>query len=222
MDGNKVKFRYGTPVTADHPELLPGSFVFDSASLALYLDTDTSRVQIHDPLKLSLTGGTLTGTVSVVSESGVTVSTFNTSGVIQGVFLETTGDVSLDESPDRFAVLDSTGRIRSRTLSQMRADLGIVDPIVLGNLAYKDSASGKYTPVGIVSTPTVTIHYGTDRVVSSIIAGDISKYEVDGEVLSLIPGTKTTAEYADVMKSITSVDVSQPEFTGTEGTVTVS
>lgn len=223
MNGNKVKFRYGTPVSSDYPELIPGSFVFDYESLALYIDTDVRRLQVKDPLKLSLSGGILHGSLEVVAEDGATMCSLDSvSGIVSGVFLETTGDIALDTAPNLYAVLDDTGRIRSRTLAEMQKDLGIIDPVTLGALAYKDSASGQYTPVGSVSTPTVTVNYDSESVIGSITAGDLPKYEVSGEKLTLDPGTQTTATAVNVMKNISSVTVSQPVFTGTESTITVS
>ena len=223
MSHNLVKFRYGTPVTADYPDLAPGTFTFDSESLALYLDTDTRRVQVQDPLKLSLTGGTLTGSLQVVSNDGATKCSLNhNTGVIQGDFLETTGDISLDAPPGLYAVIDENGRIRTRTVAQMKSDLNIIDPTTLGALAYKDSAYGVYVPVGTVSTPDVTIECNTENVVKTVTAGDLPTYEVSGELLSLNPGTQTTSSSTDVVKDIASVTVSQPVFTGTEATITVS
>lgn len=221
LNATVVAFRYGTPVTASSPQLIPGSFVFDSATLALYLDTDVARVQVKDPLKLSLTGGTLTGNVNVVNNQGTTVSSIEAeTGVISGKFLETTGEIALDHAPSLYAVIEN-GRIRTRTRAQMLVDLGIVDPESLGALAYKDSASGEYTPVGVVSTPQVTVNYATISVVESILPGDLPSYTVTDQTLSLTSGTQTEASSTDVMRSITSVDVSQPTFTGTTATIVV-
>lgn len=219
---NLVKFRYGSPVTENSPALLPGAFTFDSDSLALYIDLDDARVQIQDPLKLSLTGGQLTGSVEVVDNLGTTMSSFGVDGVVQGQFLETTGNIALDTAPTLYAVLDANGRIRTRTKAEMILDLRILDPDSLGDLAYKDSASGSYTPVGTVSTPTVTVNYDTESVVKSVTPGDLPTYEVTGELLELGQGSQLSTASTDVMKTITSVEVSQPEFTGTPGTVNVN
>ena len=223
MEGNRVKFRYGTPVTPISPVLIPGSFVFDSDALALYVDTDTGRVQVTDPLKLALTGGTLRGSLEVVSSDGATMCSLSAvTGVVRGQFIETTGNIALSETPGLIAVIDSDGRIRSRTLAEIQSDLGIIDPATLGALAYKDAASGSYTPEGSVSAPDVTVTCSTENVVKSITAGDLPRYEVSGEILSLSTGTQTTASNTDVVKAITAVDVSAPEFTGVTATITVS
>lgn len=52
MTQNLVKFRYGPGVTASSPDLLPGAFTFDSNTYALYLDNNTERLPIRDPLSL--------------------------------------------------------------------------------------------------------------------------------------------------------------------------
>lgn len=129
MDQVNVSFRYGTPVTSDYPSLSPGTFTFDSESLSLYLDTETERLQVKDPLKLSLTGGTLSGDLSVEDSEGTIVASISSlTGVVKGKFLEATGDLALNETPGLYAVFDETGRIRTRTRAQMQKDLGVVVP----------------------------------------------------------------------------------------------
>lgn len=146
MNQNLVKFKYGPSVTATSPffpPLEPGAFVFDSETLALYIDLTDRRVQVKDPLKMSLTGGTITGDVQIVDQNGTTSSSFNAStGAIQGQYLETTGNISIGEGesiPDNFAVIDNNGRIRSLTKQQVISELGIATTQSLGALAYKDS-----------------------------------------------------------------------------------
>lgn len=192
---NKVKFRMGTPVTQSSPALIPGSFLFDTATFCLWLDLDSRRVQIQDPLKLSLTGGQVSGTIEVVNGQGTTVSRINTSGVIQGQYLETTGEIHSDDAAVAFAIVDTNGRIRTRTKTEIQGDLG------LGALAYKNSVTGQYTPVGTVSAPAVT---KTDTDVLSD-AG-----VVDGMLLF------------NTAKVLTDVTVAAPTFTGTESTVTLN
>lgn len=223
MNNKDVVFRYSVEAVTDNsPSLLPGSFTFDSKSLALYIDTDTQRVQVKDPLKLSLTGGDLTGDVQVLDSDGTVTAVMNTLGVVQGKYLETTGNIALDTAPNLYAVIDSTGRIRTRTRAQMVQDLGIVDPDSLGALAYVDSAISEYTPEGTVSKPIVTVNSNTESVIKSITSGNPSSYNVEGEVLSLVEGTKTTFTSTEAIKNITSVDVTQPIFTGTKATITVN
>lgn len=221
----EVKFRYGSPVTPDNPVLIPGSFVFDNQTLALYIDTMDKRVQVKDPLKLSLTGGTLTGNLKVINEEGTTTSCIKAStGVISGRFLETTGDIYIGQNetrPTRYAVIDDNGRIRALTRDQMKQELNVADINELGNLAFKNNASTTYTPMGIVTTPTVTINYGVTSVVSNVTSGDLPNFQVSGEILSLFSGTQDEVSNTNVVKSITSINVSQPQFIGTTSTITV-
>lgn len=226
MRDNLVQFRYGTPVTTTEPlfpELIPGSFVFDSSTFALYLDTDLTRVQIKDPLKLSLTGGDVSGNINVVDNLGTTLCSLSANnGTVTGVYLQATGNLSMSTAPDLYAVVDSSGKIRTRTKAEMIFDLHILDPDSLGELAYKDTVSGKYTPVGTISAPVVTISYNSEDVVKEVTPGDLPSMEVSGEVLELVPGTQLTSTNTNVMKSISSVEVSAPEFTGSESTITLS
>lgn len=215
QESTTVRFRYGTPVTSNYPEVIPGSFIFDSSELCLYLDTSSGRHQVVDPLKLSLTGGTLTGTVEVVDAWGTVVASFSKTGTVSGLYLQTTGNISMPTAPNLYAVVDENGRIRTRTRDEMITDLNIFNPDLLGTLAYKDSATGVYTPIGTITPPEVTVNYDTQEVVGTV---STTHYEVFDEVLTLTEVTHTTTE---VMKSITSVDVTTPTFTGETATITV-
>lgn len=82
------------------------------------------------------------------------------------------------------------------------------DASELGDLAYKDSASGKYTPAGTVSQPTFT---GTQATIS---ISNTAKGTVT--VSSADVTTGTTANYTP------KGTVSKPSFTGTAGSVSVS
>lgn len=224
MDNNYVNFRYGTPVTINplFPALEPGTFSFDSESLALYLDTDTKRVQIKDPLKLSLTGGTLTGDL-LICDNGVTTSSIHAAeGIVRGQYLETTGDIHLNVPADNYAIIDGNGRIRSRTKSETLADLGISS---LGALAHKDTASGIFTPEGRVTAPTILITSSTGDInsVSRFSPGELPSFTVESEVLQLDEGElpELETEQQAVMLTIDSIQVSEPEFIGTTATITV-
>jgi len=223
MEGNLINFRYGTPVTIDplYPELEPGTFSFDYETLALYLDTDTRRVQVMDPLKLSLSGGAMTGDLTVENGGTVVASISSETGVIQGQYLETTGSIHLDVAPRSYAVIDDNGRIRTRTKAEMIQDLGIISPATLGALAFKDSASGSYTPQGTISAPSADIALTSGPVVRQITPGELPSFTVRNEALELSEGTQTTAETTEVVLHIDSVTVGQPEFTGVTATITV-
>ena len=225
MDEYIVKFRYGTPVTTTapfQPELMPGAFTFDAATLALYIDTSSTRVQVKDPLKLSLTGGTLTGDLEVSSNGSTTSCIRADTGVIRGMYLETTGNIHLDERPTAYAVIDANGRVRTRTRAEMLQDLNIIDPATLGALAYKDLARGSYTPQGSISTPTATVNSTDGQVITDFVPGQLPSFTVSGEKLTLSEGTQPTVTKSRAVLKIDSISISKPEFTGIQATITVS
>lgn len=98
----------------------------------------------------------------------------------------------------------------------------------LGGLAFKDSASGKFTPAGTVNKPTVTVTPKTETVKAFNAAGSLPTWSasVDDttETLSFTftAGSLPTSVNKTVVTGITSTTVGDIEFTGTEGTVTVS
>ena len=85
----------------------------------------------------------------------------------------------------------------------------------LGLLAYKDSASGTYTPTGSVSN----VALGTTSVNSMTSAGSMPTYTVQNETLTIGAGSVPTSESVTVGDGTVST---QPSFTGTEATITVS
>lgn len=175
-DNTPVKFIAGTPVTSSSPALEVGAIIYDTGSGALYIDTLSGRLQVTDPLKLSITGGQLTGNLEIL-DTGQTVATIGTDGTIQAQFLEATGVIHLDTAPHSYAVFaDNDGErdsmIQSRTLSETITDLGIDEKI--------DSSD-------VESGVAVT----------SITAGDLPSFEsnYDSEVLTIVfsAGTSPTA-----------------------------
>lgn len=93
-----------------------------------------------------------------------------------------------------------------------------------GALAFKSSASGNYTPAGTVSKPTASITGGTTGKVNSITSvGTLPSCTVSGETLVFNAGTLPT-KGADqtVVTSVGTVGVTQPTFSGTAATITVS
>ena len=180
MNQKQVKFKMGAQVTTTSPFFPPleeGSFVFDTQSLALYIDLENRRVQVKDPLKLSLTGGTITGDttffgdttfsgeINVVDQNGTTTSGFSAdTGIIYGNYLETTGEfVPINPEnheiiPEQYAVIDDNGRIRSITKEQMIAELN------LGTLAHKNNIvfePEKRLPAKILNN-TETLSFDTE------------------------------------------------------------
>ena len=136
MEGNKIRFRYGTPVTNSppyRPSLDPGSFVFDSKTWALYIDTEDGRKLVTDITKLSLSGGQVTGTVEVVS-GGATRISLDTSGVITGQYLDLTGDLEIGSLDlyNYIAVVDTNNRIKGISLERLSDDLNVPDILASG------------------------------------------------------------------------------------------
>lgn len=117
----------------------------------------------------------------------------------------------------------------------------------LGLLAYKDSASGTYTPTGTVSQPSFSngsctpngsvsnVELNTKTVKQFKTAGSMPTYTVSNETLTISAGevptgedvtvgdgtVKTQPSFTGSTSSVTGT-VSQPSFTGTEATITVS
>lgn len=96
----------------------------------------------------------------------------------------------------------------------------------IGNLAIKDSVSATYTPAGSVGTPTITVTPNTASIgsASGWSAGSAASFSVSGGTLSITAGsapslTVTSTTVATGIKSATS---SQPSWTGTQATITVS
>lgn len=111
------------------------------------------------------------------------------------------------------------------------------DLSALGSLAYKSSASGTFTPTGSVSAPTVTVTPTTTTVNSITDVGTLPSCtlpslstSVANETLTLswtagsfAAGTlPTKGSDTTVATGISSATASQPTFTGSAGTVTVS
>lgn len=93
-----------------------------------------------------------------------------------------------------------------------------------GALAFKSSASGSFTPIGTVSQPSVSVEGNSTTTVNSITnVGTLPTMSVSGETLTLYPGTlPTKGSDTTVVTNTGTISVSQPTFTGTAGSVTVS
>lgn len=103
------------------------------------------------------------------------------------------------------------------------------DLSLLGALAYKDSASGSFTPAGSVSAPNIAVATagGTTTVNSITAVGSLPAYTatVANETLTMTwnAGTLPTKGADTVVKTTDAAySASQPTFTGTADTVTVS
>ena len=92
----------------------------------------------------------------------------------------------------------------------------------LGTLAYKDSASGSYTPQGSVAAPGVTVTPTTDTIKPVTDVGSMPTFTVSGETLIIGAGAVPTLGAEKAFMTGASATASAPAFTGTTGTVTVS
>lgn len=95
----------------------------------------------------------------------------------------------------------------------------------LGDLAYKNTASGSFTPAGSVSAPAITITPSTEVVKGVNSVGSLPAWSasVTDETLSFSfsAGALPTTKNSTVMTGASAASA-QPTFTGTAGTVTVS
>ena len=99
------------------------------------------------------------------------------------------------------------------------------DLSALGALAYKNTASGSYTPAGTVEAPTISVKTaGSTTTVNSITnVGTLPTYTVSGEVLTLTQGKLPTKGSNQTVKTgDAAYQATAPKFTGTTGSVTVS
>lgn len=96
------------------------------------------------------------------------------------------------------------------------------ETVTLGNLAFQDSASTEYTPEGTISAPPVTYTTESVSAITKIIPGELPSYTVEDTVLTLKEGTQLQTESAEVVLTVTSIEVGAPEFTGVTATITVT
>lgn len=92
----------------------------------------------------------------------------------------------------------------------------------LGTLAYKDSASGSYTPQGSVAAPAVTVEPTTDTIKPVTDVGSMPTFTVSGETLIIGAGAVPTLGEDKTFMTGASATASAPAFSGTPSTVTVS
>lgn len=94
-------------------------------------------------------------------------------------------------------------------------------------LAYKDNASGNFTPSGSVGTPTITVTPSTTTINPIDSVGSLPAFSatVSNENLTFswnAGALPTKGSDVTVATGIQSAISTQPSFTGTQGTVTVS
>ncbi len=92
----------------------------------------------------------------------------------------------------------------------------------LGGLAFKNSATGSFTPAGTVGAPNVTVTPTTDSIQPVSSVGTAASFTVSGEELVITPGTAPTLGTAKTFMTGASASADAPTFTGTAGNVTVS
>lgn len=96
----------------------------------------------------------------------------------------------------------------------------------LGSLAYKNEATGTFTPEGSVTAPTITVSPATKSVKVVDSAGTLPAWSatVSEETLSFDfnAGSLPTTTDQTVVTGITDATSSAPVFSGTSGTVNVS
>lgn len=130
-----VKFTVGTGITSSAPELVAGQFLYDTAAQALYLDVweydeenNNSlivRTQIKDPLKLSLTGGALTGDLQIVDNLGhARVTLWRNGDVDVDGYYRCSALLETSEIPDSVAVWVD-GTLRAKSLRDIFNDMEI-------------------------------------------------------------------------------------------------
>lgn len=100
------------------------------------------------------------------------------------------------------------------------------DLSAMGDLAYKDTATGTFTPAGSVAAPTVTVTPTTDTVSPIDSVGTLPSFTatVESETLTLgwSAGTLPTKGTDVTVMTGASATASAPAFTGTAGNVEVS
>lgn len=121
---------------------------------------------------------------------------------------------SLKIADTTYTLKDATARSNQQALESQ-----------LGDLAYKDTASGSVTPAGTVSAPSITITPTTSTIAAVNTVGTLPTWSasVNNEILSFSfsAGTLPTTTNATVMTGA-SASATAPTFTGTSANVTVS
>ena len=140
------------------------------------------------------------------------------------------GGVSVTAKKGEIANFGSKEFIFNGSIWQEFGDLS-----ALGSLAYKNSASGSYTPAGSVSAPTISVATAgtTDKIKGMASVGTLpsftgTSYSVSNETLtigaeSFNAGTLPTQTVEKTFKTgDASYSASTPSFTGTQATIIVS
>lgn len=171
--------------------------------------------------------GTISGAMTYLGTTTTAISDGSTTNPI------TIGGKSVTVVAGNVVIYGNSEYVWSDTESKWR-EFGSTGS--LKALAFKDSASGSYTPAGTVSAPTVSVSVNTTSIKPFGNAGTLPSCTlpemtatVSGETLTLgwtagsfSAGTLPSAGTAiTVATDIKSASASAPTFTGTSGTVTV-
>lgn len=125
-------------------------------------DIQDSVISLENTEKTSISGGAVTGGANALvtkevldatldgklSTSGGTLTGNLTGKYITGTWLKTTDASELSTTPEKIAVLDSTGWVYYRTLEHLKSDLGVGSGSGSSNLpAVTTSDNGKFLQV---------------------------------------------------------------------------
>lgn len=172
--------------------------------------------------------GAVSGAMKYLGTSATAISDGSTANPI------TIGGKSVTAGAGDVVIYGNSEFVWSETESKWR-EFGSTGS--LKALAFKDSASGSYTPAGTVSAPEVSVSVNTTSVKPFGSAGTLPSCTlpemtatVSGETLTLgwtagtfSAGTLPSAGTAvTVATGIKSASASAPTFAGTEGSITVS
>lgn len=86
-----------------------------------YLDGVTSAIQTQLDGKVSKTGDTMTGTLTVGSAS------LETNGYVTGTWLKSTANNHSSSAATKVAIFDGSGWLYNRTVDELKSDMGLSD-----------------------------------------------------------------------------------------------
>lgn len=110
QDKDAAKFYVGTSAPTD--------------TTALWIDTDDGGETLtpEDIGALPITGGKMTGALNVNDQASI-----DTNGYVKGTWLYMSADTSLGSAPTQGVCVKQGGWIYTRTLDQLRGDIGAVN-----------------------------------------------------------------------------------------------
>ena len=149
----------------------------------------SNGITVYDDTKLPLVGGTLTGTLNAKD--------------IVSTWLTTTDTADLNETPERYPVLDASGKIYYRTIEESKTDLDILRKSgdtatglinAFGGLAINETTEQESSPVNFITSDNVDsggrFHYS--------IASDVADTLWTSLQSKVIATKASNATHADV------------------------